>query len=203
MLAARSSSLSSPPSLLYPSFLPPSPTSSPSPSVPSGRVSCSLITPRPAGHVYTPPPVTNIPLHSMTYTYVFFLLLFCFSLLPVLSPSTLPFSLSPGAVCGSRTPESPTSGMEAGGPLPPFHPKYSPQPLHMQSPSLPPHTPTFPRPQGTAWLLSFVSGHSCTPTRSHTHKYTHSHPDLSFTHVLTYFSFTGGADNHVIQLLSA
>lgn len=80
MLAARSSSLSSPPSLLYPSFLPPSPTSSPSPSVPSGRVSCSLITPRPAGHVYTPPPVTNIPLHSMTYTYVFFLvvLLFCF-----------------------------------------------------------------------------------------------------------------------------
>lgn len=50
-------------------------------------------------------------------------------------------------VCGSRTPESPTSGMEAGGPLPPFHPKYSPQPLHMQSPSLPPHTPTFPRPQ--------------------------------------------------------
>lgn len=78
MLAARSSSLSSPPSLLYPSFLPPSPTSSPSPSVPSGRVSCSLITPRPAGHVYTPPPVTNIPLHSMTYTYVFFLLFFCF-----------------------------------------------------------------------------------------------------------------------------
>ncbi|XP_045137238.1 ecdysone-induced protein 74EF-like isoform X2 [Portunus trituberculatus] len=50
-------------------------------------------------------------------------------------------------VCGSRTPESPTSGMEASGPLPSFHPTYSPQPLHMRSPSLPPHTPTFSRPQ--------------------------------------------------------
>ncbi|XP_068202341.1 ecdysone-induced protein 74EF isoform X1 [Palaemon carinicauda] len=50
-------------------------------------------------------------------------------------------------VCGSRTPDSPSSGAEAGGPLPSFHPTYSPQQLHMRSSSQPPLTPTFPRPQ--------------------------------------------------------
>ncbi|XP_069991507.1 ecdysone-induced protein 74EF isoform X3 [Penaeus vannamei] len=52
-------------------------------------------------------------------------------------------------VCGSRTPDSPSSGAEAGGGgLPSFHPTYSPQQLHIRSTSQPPHTPNpFPRPQ--------------------------------------------------------
>ncbi|KAK4303918.1 hypothetical protein Pmani_024092 [Petrolisthes manimaculis] len=53
-------------------------------------------------------------------------------------------------VCGSRTPDSPSSGAEAGGGggLTAFMPTYSPQPpLHLRSPSLPPGPHSFPRPQ--------------------------------------------------------
>lgn len=66
-------------------------------------------------------------------------------------------------VCGSRTPDSPSSGAEAGGPLPSFHPTYSPQQLHMRSSSQPPLTPTFPRPQDSQVMSGYggvsVSGY--------------------------------------------
>ncbi|KAK8753042.1 hypothetical protein OTU49_002205 [Cherax quadricarinatus] len=64
-------------------------------------------------------------------------------------------------VCGSRTPDSPSSGAETGGPLPSFRPTYSPQQMHIRSSSSqppPPHTPTFPRPQDSQVMGGYSVG---------------------------------------------